>query len=519
MAEQIMTEDQRLKRIAELEAKRKKLEIERKKTQTKIREHELLNKILFFGHPDKGYLGGKGKWEPNPLQKKWFTAYANPLYNILIATGGNQIGKTLGETAICLAAIKGYWPWEEHIRHEIGRHLWTARGWKPPIRLRWVGQSWENHIQRVILDKGLKEFWPTTWQVKTKKNNMGVDYFWQDQETGTELQVMSSNQDVKEFEGWTGHLVLYDEPCKRDIWVANSRGLMANHGVSVMGATLLSEPWIYQEIIQRVDENGCPDKRVFHVNADISVNLGFGLDQKGIDDFISLLSPEEKKARIDGIPAFKSGLILQIDRQKHFIDRFDIPCDWMIDILIDYHPSKPQYVLFIATDERNYKYVCFEIVQHGDGKDIADWIIKKVKTYNLRVNRIFADPLSKSGEHNQFMTEYQKIEEGLNNFSFDLESAGELKAMKDDGIIAINSLLQTKNKIPSLFFFRDCKVACQQAEAWMYDENNKPSKHDDDMPENLYRAILLNTEYEPPAPDYYYSNDYVIENKSSVTGY
>jgi hypothetical protein len=68
-----------------------------------------------------------------------------------------------------------------------------------------VGQDWEKHIKAVLTPE-LKKWWPKKRRVKTKKNNNGVDYFWEDEATGSTLEIMSNLQDSDLHEGWSGDL-------------------------------------------------------------------------------------------------------------------------------------------------------------------------------------------------------------------------------------------------------------------------------------------------------------------------
>ena len=467
---------------------------EEKRLTKKLYQLEEKNKMLYFGHPGKGYLGRYGKWEPNPIQKQCFKAFENPAKRIILMAGGNQIGKTLAETAVIMATCRGHWPWETY--DEVGAHIWETHNWEPPIRIRWVGQGWEQHIQKVLVEKGIEELWPSDWKISSKKNNLGVKHIFRDELTGSEIQIMSADQDVTKFEGWTGHLCCYDEPIPRNIFVANERGLIANKGKSLMGATLLNQGWITQDIINRVDKNGIMDKSVSYFTAGIRVNEGFGLDKEGIDHFESQLTDEEKAARIEGIPVFMSSLVLRIDREQNIIPRIDkLPFNWMVDVAIDIGVAKPHDLTFLATDEKGMKYIIFDEVVRGDGSEIGNYIIDKMKTYRLRINRIITDPLAKSDRNNENTT-WDKIDLVLNRHDLYLECGSKYKS---DGVILINSYLKTINKMPALFFFEDCNRAIKQCLNWSYDKKTgEPSKSNDDQCENLYRLILLDTKYEEP---------------------
>ena len=502
---------QQLKNLIE---KRARLDRDHKGILAKLKRHEELNKIMFFGHPDKGYLGKYGKWAPNPLQKKVFDAIEKPAKRIVLMSGGNQIGKTLAETCICMAMMRGYWPWEDP--KEVGLHIWEARNWKPPISIRWIGGAWEGHIQKVIIEKGLGELWPSQWKTYTKKNNLGVVHIWKDTDTGNEVQIMSSNQNVKEFEGWTGHCVLFDEPAPREIWVACQRGLIANKGIAMMGATLLSEGWITSDIINKVDDKGQVDRSVSYFSADIYTNLGFGLDEEGIEAFKSQLSDAEREARIDGVSTFMSSLCLKIDKDKNIIDRFVIPTHWMIDVAIDIGIAKPHDITYVATDEKGMKYLVFEDEVRGNGDAIRESIIVKENRYNLRINRVICDPLAKADKNNENSV-WERIDTVLNRHGHYLELGSK---DKEDGIIAINNHLLTINGMPALFFFADCLKAIKQCLNWVREaDTQKPQKKDDDQPENLYRLMLLDTVWTEMEDENYVETELDRSGADPITGY
>ena len=96
LLEKYAIRDELLKQETEFEHRLNKL-------NKNIQSIEEKNKILYFGHPDKQYLGPLGKWAPNPLQQKVFKAFENPAKKIIVMAGGNQIGKTLAESCIIMA--------------------------------------------------------------------------------------------------------------------------------------------------------------------------------------------------------------------------------------------------------------------------------------------------------------------------------------------------------------------------------------------------------------------------------
>jgi hypothetical protein len=222
---------------------------------------------------------------------------------------------------------------------------------------------------------------------------------------------------------------------------------------------------------------------------------------------------------LDGIPSYMKGLVMPgFRREIHLKARpRKFPLDPIIDASIDFHPSKPWDVLFLATDHRNFKWVVDEIHDHGSWKAIGEDIVRKLKFYGCRVGNIIIDPLAKGDPHSDLHEEsvYDKMADFFVAYNYTLSTASK---DKEGGILILNDLLMTENDIPSLFFFNDLRWTISQVEGWMYDENGKPSKVEDDMCENLYRLVLLNTQYyaiETNQEPVRRQND----GRSSVTGY
>lgn len=508
-----------LKRLEELKKRRDKLIREEEADNKKIYLYEKNNKLLYFNHPGKGYLGAHGKWESNPVQKQAYSIWLRPDIKILTFCGANRISKTHTSFSLELSAIRGMFPWEDE---SLLGHHWDILGWEPPIKVRWIGQDWEKHI-KTTLEPKIEDLLPGSWGWEHKKNNMGVKAFWKDPKTGGSIEILSNNSEADVFEGWNGHLVVYDEPPKRANRIACARGLVDYCGREIFAMTLLKEAWVDTDVINATLEDGTPDPSVYNIHGDISVNIGFGITQAGVDQFAKTLNPDEQSARLEGVPSYKSGLILKIDRNKHFIGRFEIPAHWMIDISIDIGQAKPHDILYEATAPDGFKYVCFEERVIGDGQAIGDSIIKKIQRYKLRANRIICDPLAKSDRNNE-NTVWEKIDIALNRYGLYLETGGK---EKEDAIILLNhNLLWTIHGNPILFFFKDLPITTKQVINWMWadpemmksgEKEVKASKKDDDMCENLYRLALLETKYENP----YIENERepVKAQRNPFTGY
>lgn len=475
-----------------------------RKERAEIDAHKAANRIKYITTPpNKGF---------NPLQERIVQAWLKPNFKSFVFSGSNRLGKTFLGVHMALATMFGEYPWD-------GTDLSYLFPHNKPRRVRYIGQDWQSHIKKVVIPE-IRQWWPEERPVETSSNGIIRDTTWMDKETGSTLDILSNYQDTDVHEGANFDVLIVDEPCRRDIWIANARGLVDRQGRALFCMTLLKEPWIHKEIIKRLNEDGTPDRSVFAVDGDITNNIGYGITEEGVEQFSRHLTDAEKQVRIHGKPAYLSNLICPaFDRGVHILDeRFRIPSNWLVDIGIDIHPRKEQAVLFVATDPKNDRYAFYEIWEHGSGDEIANHIVRIVSRYALRVNRVVCDPLAK-GDKNEENTTFDRIDRVLNRHGMVLETATK---DKDSGIITINEHLKGPNKKPSLFFFPDLKMTISQLEGWMWDEDAlkrgefKAQKKDDDFPENLYRILLLDTEYEDEFDDFEPQPRVVVD---ATTGY
>ena len=477
----------------QLKERLKALELKESKILASMVSYKEDNKLEFFTRP-------------NPLQEKLLKAWDNPYYKVFTFTGGNRIGKTTIGAVLAQSTAFGEYLWN-------GKKLTFPHN--KPRKIRYIGQDWERQIKAVVIPE-LEKWWPKNRPLKKKKNSQGVEALWTDVISGSTIEILSNGQESDLHEGWKGDLIIYDEPPRRDIRVANARGLVDRVGRELFCMTLLKEAWVDREVIRAVDENGRPDMTVFNVHGDIYANVGFGITEEGVKQFAKTLTDEEKDARLKGIPSYMSGLVYpQYDRKTHLIDRFKVPIDWIVDIAIDIHPREKQAVLFCAVAPDGRKYLVNEIWGHGDGKWVGQEIMRCVKMNTYRIGTIIIDPLSK-GDKNNSNTVFGKVQLELWQYGYMLGTATKDKT---SGILEIKNHLMGENKEPSLFIFNDMIRTIFEIEGYMYDkETQKPKDADDHMMENLYRLMLLNTEWTPV--EFYEEEEGQDEyGRSAVGGY
>lgn len=479
-----------------------------------LQQYQSANRLEYFnsGMP----LVNDTLLRSNPKQQLIIDAWNNPAYRTFVYVGGNRSGKTTLAVIIALATLHGKWPWNNQplpIPHN------------EPRKVRLICQDWESGARLVVLPE-LKKWWPKIWPVMTRKNNMGVEAYWVDKTTGSTLEIMTGNQDPQLHEGGHHDLIIFDEPISKAHYIANARGLVDRQGRELFTMTLLEQPWIDRDIVKKKlkdPETGKatskPDPSVFVVETASTDNIGYGLTKKGLDDFMDKLDADDIEVRIKGVPKYRKGLVYPMFKATtHCVERFPVPLDWPVDIAIDTHPRKPHSVLFMATNPRGFKYCVAEIRMHGGGDALADEIVRMAQYGVYRVNRIIIDPLSKGDKNDPSGTTYELIDTVLARYGMYLETASK---NKDTGILAVKDHLMSQNSMPSLFFFDDLVYTVSEMENLMWhkdEEREVADKVADDMCENLYRLILLNTEYTPPA-DELEAEEPGKDNVNATTGY
>lgn len=449
---------------------------------------------------------------PNKPQRRLLDAWTQPRYTTFGITGSNQFGKTCTGVLVGLSTM-------------FGKFLWTNPPTKlrfphrEPRKVRYICQDWPKHARTVVVPE-LEKWWPSNRRVATRNNSEGIKAFWTDIATGSTLELMTATQEVKYHAGWRGDLAIFDEPMSKSIYVETARGLVAKGGKELLCMTLLKEhAWIDQEIFKAVDEDGFPKTRIFVINGVIYDNIGYGIiddvaeggrsaDQK-IEDFIDKIGDDEaaKNARIWGIPEYMSGLVYPMfKRQTHVVPRFPIPEDWIIDIAIDTHPKKKQAVLFVATDEKDQKWLVDEIEEWYDPESLAHAIRKQClyRGYTRVEGDILVDPLAKGvgnirkEDSAELLTMFDLIRNVLWAYGYTLRTAGAEKARKKAGIWQVKKLLMGPNRLPNLFIFNDLKTTISQFETWSYvKDTEEPSNEKNEFMENLYRVALLDTKWTP----------------------
>jgi len=289
---------------------------------------------------------------------------------IRLVTTANQWGKThVGAYEAC-AIARGVHPYKNVVVPNTGVIV-TAK-------------SFDDGIENEIVPK-IKEVCGAADIVKFGKNAQGIHstvHF----KGGSVAHLMSAEQKNVAFESKKFHWIWIDEPVRREIWIALFRGMLTTDGLAWITATLLDEPWIWEEIYE---------PGMAGVDSDIEIFTGPMEENRRVTDkarkaYIARLTPDEIKTRVHGIPMALAGRTIkcyeaQYDtgQPHHLIPSFNIPPHWPVWLSIDPHADKPHAVLFIAASPQGPLYACNEIFVQCTLHELADFINDVRCQYNM----------------------------------------------------------------------------------------------------------------------------------------
>ena len=457
----------------------------------------------------------------------------------------NKIGKTCLGANIVASWVMGYEPWRYDDKGvDVGGYKYKKSSLEidPPVDIIVTGEDWKMHIGLTLV-RELRKWMPFDWY-RLKKNELGVPYKWTFF-NGSTITIMCYTQDDDLFESFRAQGIWMDEPPPKSKYDAMSRGLLLDRGKILMTLTPLKEAWILDEIVlSGRNDIGIVDQLLITANEDLyksdcDLLEGFSeeeikeyfklllydndgrvvsdrgkradayLQERNIDSsklkmlkFIKDIDPSDVAPRIFG--EFKSlvGRVLkEFDHNIHLVEPFEIPTDWPVIVMIDFHLTKPQAVSFWTVNKQDIKYCFHEIWENMTADEIADAIIRMRNQKSLNLENCFIDPLSK-GDTNYIRNmagldcqdTFSKLEERLLDHGITLYAASKDKT---SGIKNIKEWLRGVNGLPTCYIFNDCERHKHEVMRWVFDDKGLPSKTvDDHFMENWYRYTLTGSAYE-----------------------
>lgn len=427
-------------------------------------------------------------------------------YFVTLLSAANGIGKTTSEANI-LANL--FWPCNNPYFQQPMMKEWPFEIKKGRII------SDPTTVTETIIPS-LKEWFPVgrykTPKYNTTKDGKRYEYHWTT-DTGWAFDIMSYEQDPKEFESANLSFCLFDEPPPLAIYKATV-ARMRQGGIIIITATPLSgSSWMYDEIVTHANpeagfrtfvtasvEDACEEHGI----------RGF-LKHENIEKMVAQYDPEDLQARVFGKFQHLIGLVFKKwNRKVHLLTPYDLnPKDYVVVCALDNHPRNEDAVSWVAIDRKGTHYIVNELYKNfGSTAELAAAIKDVEQKNNYRVIKRLIDPSS------EIVNQHDMYKRSLKAELFELGLTFDLGSKERN-----NAINQTKNFLnyqennglmiipPQLFCFETCQRHIYEFEHWQWDEwrgrtaenksaKEKPVDKDDHVMENVGRILLEGSVFE-----------------------
>lgn len=433
---------------------------------------------------------------------------------------GNRFGKsTMGAAEDCAWAL-GERPWykKDDPRRFVGLPQHSTKGLIIVADWDKVHEIFTNPSQGQGQGK-LFKFLPKDKILGFNRHNSGmiseirVQSIWGGESTIMLDTVKSfmSNPMGQESSDWDW--IHVDEPCPKDLWVANSRGLIDRNGSAWFTCTPINHPWINDMFVPR-DQFRLNSGEIVEKDKNHWMTVGSSFDNPhnptdAIDMFMDNLTDAVKDCRIHGIPLALSGLVYKEFHPSDSLYRgtplgwdgpMSPPENYTIRLAIDPHPQVPHAVLFAATSPEGITYFFAEIFRKLSAAQLCEAIHEI--TGGRYVHISLCDPAAYIPSNiDQSVMADVLIEGGV----FVEKASKDLSR----GIITTQTALSEYttsplgNKSKRLLFGEHLQETRWEFDhyTWNPARPNKPIDKHDHMMENLYRLVLEGLDYVTPEND------------------
>lgn len=382
--------------------------------------------------------------------------------------------------------------------------------WPFPKRLRFVTDP------KLVEEIGpfhseIKKWWP---RGKFQAIKGGKSYYSQYKANGFLIDVMSNDQDIKQFEGTTLGGIFFDEPPVREIWNACLARLRMGGCALVFMTPLTSAGWFFDEVVPRHAQS--------IIYGDIEENckehgIRGQLAHKDIVRMIAEMDPEEVEARAHGKAMYLQGLVYKsFDHNVHVAKGpIAVPQSASVYQIVDPAVDKPFASVWGFPDSDGTVYIHDEwpnedfYRMHGCDLGLQDYkriFLNKEAGWNIHkriIDRHFADVRSLQTK-NTLRQDLAAI--GLNyEASYNAQEASQ---EVQTGILKVRSHLHynTARPIdslnrPRIVISPTCKNTIKGFQRWSFDtKNGKPKDEFKDFMDCVRYFLMADPKvsYSPP---------------------
>lgn len=346
----------------------------------------------------------------------------------------------------------------------------------------------------------MEKWFPQGKYKKFKRRKLYYSYW--ETDTDWTIDLMTYEQDIKEFESVEKGLILFDEPPPERIFKASVSRLRLGGKLALFFTPLSEGAYLFDKYIDNPYQTGAE-----WIFVDVEDNCsthgvrGF-LEHENIQNMINNYDEDEKMARVHGKFMHLIGVIFPMFKKaEHVLEEFDELVKkwpkrtWKIAWAIDPHPVKQVAVSFMAIMKDGRKVIIGEIWDHLQIQDLAGRIIDHLIKYEeqggvpMKVGLI--DPMAVMEDS---LRGGQSIISDLNRyfktFGYMVKTASKDRDRGED--MVKQELRGTIH--PNLYTTANCTHTIWEWRRYSKDPKNpeKRLKKADDMMENIYRLVLEN---------------------------
>lgn len=429
--------------------------------------------------------------------EQFINIFASGDHFIILLSAANGVGKTrLGVNILA------------HLMYPCGNEWFQGKlfkNWPYLKRARIVSDP--TTVKSTIV-KELKDQFPVG-RYNCDKAGKHFECQWRT-DTGWDFDVMTYDQQVKEFESATLGLAWFDEPPPESIFKATVARMRKGGIIFITATPLTGSAWMYDSVISNPDNEA--GYRTF-VEADVEDACiehgvrGF-LKHSDIEKMIAQYDEEDMQARIFGKFQHLIGLVFKnFNRAVHVIEPFEInKKDFVVVEALDPHPRVEDAVMWLAINRQNTKYIIKELYQNfNKTEDLGEKI--KGRSDGLRMVKRISDLsafLKDQHKENRLSLAQELANMGLH---YEKGSKARTEAIKRTrSALAYEEVNGQVIVPPELYVFSNCLRTIWEFEHWQWDEwrgktaedrssKEKPKDKDDHMMENIGRILLENVSF------------------------
>lgn len=457
-------------------------------------------------------------YEPTGVGEEFIDAVACGENFIVLYSAANGVGKTATGSNI-LAHL--FWNTGENQYFNDG--IFKQFPWKKKGR---VISDPTNLTKNIIPEL---KFWFPEGRYTTNKGNKTFESIWET-DTGWEFDMMTYEQDPREFEGVTLGWAWFDEPPPEAIFKATvSR--MRKGGIIIITATpLAGSAYLYDAFakgnykVEVTSEEGGVTaeytRKVAYIEAGIESackthGVRGHLEHEHIMNIIAEYSEEEKQARIYGKFQHLVGLVFKRwNRKIHVVKPFALdPAEYVVWHALDPHPRTKDAGLWVAIDRKGRKFVVDELwVKPENGTKELAYLLKN-KHSQYRVVKQIIDP--SASIVNQHDEDGKSLTERLNSLGCAYEDASKERTLANQRIMDAMAYQKLEDgemiQAPEIYVFENCQQLIWEIEHWRWQElkgrssetknaPNAPIDKDDHLIEDLGRILIQEPQWFPIPP-------------------